>query len=107
MYSIAALRSLALSLPGTEELPHFEKTSFRRKGKIFATVHEGTHVATLKLSLVWQSVYVAAAPHVFSPVPGSWGIKGYTHALLQNAPPHLMEEALRNAWEEVGGKKMK
>lgn len=105
MYTIASLRKLALSLPDTEELPHFEKVSFRRKGKIYATIHEGTQVATLKLSLVWQSVYVAAAPHVFSPVPGSWGTKGFTHALLQNAPPEMIEEALRNAWQEVGGKK--
>jgi hypothetical protein len=105
MYAFASFRTFALSLPDTEELPHFEKTSFRRKGKIFATVNEGTHVATLKLSLVWQSVYVAAAPHVFSPVLGSWGAKGFTHALLQHAPPDMIEEALLNAWEEVGRKK--
>lgn len=107
MYSTDQLRSLALSLPHTEELPHFEKTSFRRKGKIFVTLHQATGIATLKLSPAWQSVYIAAAPHVFSAVPGSWGTKGYTHALLQHAPPHIMEEALRNAWQEVGGKKEK
>lgn len=34
-------RRFALSLPETTEEPHFEKSSFRVKGKIFATVPEG------------------------------------------------------------------
>ncbi len=31
------VRKHALSLPGTSEEPHFDRTSFRVKGKIFAT----------------------------------------------------------------------
>jgi predicted DNA-binding protein (MmcQ/YjbR family) len=31
-------REFALSLPGTSEEPHFDMSSFRVKGKIFATV---------------------------------------------------------------------
>ena len=34
-------RKFALALPETTEEPHFEKSSFRVKGKIFATVPEG------------------------------------------------------------------
>ena len=34
-------RRFALSLPETTEEPHFEKSSFRVRGKIFATVPEG------------------------------------------------------------------
>ena len=34
-------RRFALSLPETTEQPHFEKSSFRVKGKIFATVPVG------------------------------------------------------------------
>ena len=34
-------RRFALSLPETTEQPHFEKSSFRVKGKIFATVPLG------------------------------------------------------------------
>lgn len=37
MVSIEAFRKLALSFPEVTEEPHFEKTSFRVKGKIFAT----------------------------------------------------------------------
>ena len=34
-------RRFALSLPETTEQPHFEKSSFRVRGKIFATVPPG------------------------------------------------------------------
>jgi hypothetical protein len=34
----ATVRRLALSLPGTDEAPHHDMTSFRVAGKIFATV---------------------------------------------------------------------
>ena len=36
------VRKFALSLPETTEEPHFEKSSFRIRGKIFATVPTGT-----------------------------------------------------------------
>ena len=32
------VRALALALPGTLELPHHERTSFRNDGRIFATM---------------------------------------------------------------------
>jgi hypothetical protein len=35
---IDQVRSFALSLPGTSEQPHFEKSSFRVNNKIFVTV---------------------------------------------------------------------
>lgn len=39
MITLDTLRHLALSLPETTEEPHFEKTSFRVKKKIFAYDH--------------------------------------------------------------------
>jgi hypothetical protein len=42
---LAEVRKMALSLPETTEAPHFHYSSFRVRGKIFATVPpEGTHV---------------------------------------------------------------
>ncbi len=40
MVSIEIFRKLAMSFPETTEEPHFEKTSFRIKKKIFATFDE-------------------------------------------------------------------
>ena len=42
---IAAVRKFALSLPEAAEAPHFEYSSFRVRGKIFATIPpDGLHV---------------------------------------------------------------
>ena len=42
---LAAVRRFALSLPEATEAPHFEYSSFRVRGKIFATVPpDGLHV---------------------------------------------------------------
>jgi hypothetical protein len=35
--TLAQIRKHALSLPGVTEVPHFDRTSFRVKGKIFVT----------------------------------------------------------------------
>jgi hypothetical protein len=37
---LSEVRTFALSLPGSTEEPHFDKSSFRVKGKIFVTVPE-------------------------------------------------------------------
>ena len=57
MVSVTEFRNWALSLPGTEELPHFHLASFRVKKKIFATLGEQDKHAMLKLSLTDQSVF--------------------------------------------------
>jgi hypothetical protein len=49
MITAETFRKMALSFPETVELPHFERTSFRVKNRIFATLAENTEVATLKL----------------------------------------------------------
>lgn len=52
--TLEEVRKYALSLPEVTEEPHFEKTSFRVRGKIFATVPEGgqyLHVFTDELEV--------------------------------------------------------
>ena len=50
MKQIDYLRHIALSFPNTTELPHFEKTSFRVKNKIFVIYDEKNNRACVKLS---------------------------------------------------------
>lgn len=73
MITNKAFRSLALSLPETQELPHFDRCSFRVKKKIFATLVEERSVACLKFSLADQSVFCAFDKMIIYPVPGKWG----------------------------------
>lgn len=57
MISAQTVRKLALRFEQVEELPHFDKTSFRVKKKIFATLNEKQQRATLKLSENDQSIF--------------------------------------------------
>ena len=65
MVDLETFRNLALSFPGTEELPHFELISFRFKKKIFATFWQKENRAMLKLSLIDQSVFCSYNNKVF------------------------------------------
>ena len=45
------IRAVALSLPEAEEHPHFDRTSFRVRGKIFCTMTPDGEQAMVKLPL--------------------------------------------------------
>jgi hypothetical protein len=57
MVTIDTHRKLALSFPEVTEKPHFEKTSFRVKKKIFATYDDKLQRACIKLSEIDQNVF--------------------------------------------------
>ena len=78
MISIEQTRKAALSLPETEEKPHFHLTSFRVKNKIFATIHADKNYVMVKLSAIDQSVFCAYDKEVIFSVPGAWGKHGAT-----------------------------
>lgn len=98
------LRALALALPEAEELPHFEKASFRVKGKIFATLPADGPFAVLKLSLEEQDALSRAAPALFQVTP--WGHQGWTRVDLEGVEPKLLEQLLRGAWARVAPKRL-
>ncbi|RYG30998.1 MAG: MmcQ/YjbR family DNA-binding protein, partial [Chitinophagaceae bacterium] len=60
MITLENLRELALSFPDATEEPHFEKTSFRIKKKIFATYDAKKNHACIKLSEIDQNVFSSA-----------------------------------------------
>lgn len=78
MVSIDAFRKLALSFPEATEEPHFEKTSFRVKKKIFATYDEVKKRACIKLSEIDQDIFSAADKKNIFPVDNKWGNQGWT-----------------------------
>ena len=101
-------RSLALSLPGVEENPHFDRAAFKVKGKtIFATLHEESKTANLKLTLVDQSVFCDFGKDAVYPVPNKWGLQGWTTFDLRKVKKELMVDALETAYHEVLKRKIK
>ena len=101
MISIQTFRQLALSFPETVELPHFEKTSFRVKKKIFATLSEKDKLACVKLSQTDQSVFCAFDLSVIYPVPNKWGLQGWTFIDLTKIKKAMLVDALNTAHAEA------
>lgn len=98
MVSIETVRQLALSFPETDEHPHFDRTAFRVKKKIFATLSETDNSVNLKLSLIDQSVFCAFDPSVMHPVPGGWGRMGFTYVNLKKVKKAMFKDALTMAY---------
>jgi hypothetical protein len=103
---IATFTRMALALPQAEELPHFEKTSFRVGKKIFATLDIAAQRACVKLSAVDQSVFCAYDPKAIFPVPNKWGQQGWTFIDLTAVHPDMCADALTTAYCEVAPKKL-
>lgn len=101
---LQTFRTLALGFPEVAEQPHFEKTSFRVKKKIFATLDEKTHRAVVKLSAIDQSVFSSDAS--IYPVPGAWGKQGWTIVELKKVKKSLCKDALTTAYCTVAPKKL-
>lgn len=101
MFSPTYFRKAALSFNDVVEQPHFEKTSFRIKGKIFATMDSANKQASLKLPPNDQSVYLLMKPVFASPATGAWGKQGWTRFDLSKVPVPVMREALTTAYNTV------
>lgn len=101
-------KEMALSFPGTVEAPHFERTAFKvEKKRIFATLHEPSGTANLKLSETDQSVFASYGKKIIYPVPNKWGLQGWTTFELKKMPKELMLDALDTAYKEVFKPKVK
>jgi predicted DNA-binding protein (MmcQ/YjbR family) len=94
-------RKLALSFPGASEKPHFERTSFRVKGKIFATLAENTNIATLNLSTPDQADFCSIEKQAVCPAPNNWGQKGWTLVELNHITEELALEMLTAAFKKI------
>lgn len=106
MVSINVFRKLALSFPEATEAPHFEKTSFRVRKKIFATYDANKKWACLKLSEVDQDIFSAAARSVIFPIYNKWGKQGWTIIEMSKVHKELFIHALKMAYCEVAPKKL-
>ncbi|MEJ8820408.1 MmcQ/YjbR family DNA-binding protein [Lacibacter sp. H407] len=104
MISLKTFRQLALSFAEVTEQPHFEKTSFRVKKKIFVTLDEATHTACVKFSATDQSVYCLIDKTIIWPVPNKWGQQGWTFVDLKKVKKDLLTEVLTTAYCEVAPK---
>ena len=92
---------LALSFPGTETYPHFERTGFRIAGKkMFATFLAKDQTVNIFLTPREQMVFCKMHTGIY-PVPNKWGEKGATTFELNKVPKEILSEALLSAYNHV------
>jgi hypothetical protein len=101
MVDINTFRQLALSFPGTIELPHFDKASFRVNKKIFATLDIENKRACVMLTEIDQSVFSTFDKTVIYPVPNNWGTKGATYVELKTVRKGMLKDALAQAYNKI------
>ncbi len=99
-------RKTALSFPEATEHPHFEKTSFRIKKKIFATYNAKENRACVKLSVIDQDVFSNINKHIIFPVNNNWGKQGWTLILMKVVKEEVFIDALTTAYCEVAPVKL-
>lgn len=96
---LSEVQELALALPEAAEEPHHHRTSFRVRGKIFATADPAETFLNVMVGETEREpildIYANCAEPLF------WGKKvmGVRVNLLK-ATPHIVAELLKLAWSE-------
>jgi hypothetical protein len=93
---MAEVRSWALSLPESTEQPHHDMSSFRVRGKIFATL---PHEECVRIMVDEPEILAATASHPDACHPVYWGKRLSCVAVrIAAAPADLIRELLTEAW---------
>jgi YjbR len=100
MARAADLRRIALSLDGTTEAPHFERSAFK-VARIYATLAADGLTANLKLTTDEQELKCLVASEAFAPVPNAWGKQGWTTVTLAKLTVPELQNALETAWRHA------
>jgi hypothetical protein len=92
-------RRFALSLPEATEEPHFEKSSFRIRGKIFATVPPGNSHLHVFVDESETRASVAEDPVAFEELWWGKRLKG-VRVDLRAADSQRVFELLEESWRQ-------
>jgi hypothetical protein len=110
MGDLSHARAFALSLPGTSEEPHFDMTSFRVKGKIFATapadetrLHIFVNESEVAATVAEQPG--AELPRAFEPLLWGQQVRGL-RVPLAAAQDDRVRELLADAWRRRAGRRL-
>lgn len=106
MIDINKFRIMALSFENTEEKPHFDATSFRIGGKIFASLEIEKAKACLKFTVEDQTEFCTFDKAIY-PVDNHWGKSGWTYIDINEIREELLTEALETAYKTVSKNKRK
>jgi hypothetical protein len=100
MSTAADLRRIAMSLEGTTEAPHFDRTAFK-VARIYVTLASDKRTANFKFAPDEQELKCTVAPDAFMPIANAWGRQGWTTAVLSKLTAPELREALQMAWRHA------
>ena len=92
-------KTIALSFEATDEKPHFNRTAFTVKKKIFATLSFEDKTLNLMFSPQLQLIFCPPQSDVIFPIPNKWGANGATTINLNKASKKLVTSALQAAYK--------
>lgn len=104
MVDIKTFTELALGFEEAVEQPHFHKSSFRVRKKIFATLDSKENIAVLKLADHEQVAFLDIGKGAIAPVKGAWGRQGWTEIDLDNVTKDVLIYALKTSYCRVAPK---
>ena len=94
---LALVRQFALALPGANEEPHFDMTSFRVRGKIFATATPDEVHLHVFVDEPEVSASVGENPAAFEPLLWGRKVRG-VRVSLPGAPAERVRELIEESW---------
>jgi hypothetical protein len=94
------LRRVALSLEGTTEAPHFDRTAFK-VARIYVTLAPDRRTANFMFTPDEQALKCTVAPDAFAALPNKWGEKGATCATLSKLKVAELKSALKLAYRHA------
>jgi hypothetical protein len=101
---IETARKIALKFPEAVEQEHFGNPSFRVRGRIFATVPDGTHLNVM-IDPFDVDAIVSAEPQSCAELLWGKEVRG-VRVSLPKASPAMVEELLRVAWKRKAPKRL-
>lgn len=99
MLSSEETKQMALSLEGAGEQPHFDRTAFTIKKKIFATLSEKDKTLNVRFTPEVQFIFCPPKSDVIFAIPNGWGRQGWTTINLDKANKKLVKSALQEAYK--------
>jgi hypothetical protein len=100
---LAEVRRIAMSLPEVTEQPHFEYTSFRVRGKIFATAPPGGEHLHVFVADDTREQALAVNPEFLDKLLWGGKVRGLRVA-LREAKPKVIARLLVQAWSRKAPK---
>lgn len=93
MTTASQFRTIALSLEGTTEAPHFDRQAFKVR-RTYATLAADGLSANLKFTPDEQEFKVLLAPEAFAAIDNGWGRQGWTTVTLDRVSAEELRAAL-------------